>query len=266
MDTVSKFKVSIKGTGNPALVFVHGYGCDQSMWRFVAPEFAESHKTVLYDLAGMGEADTSSYDFARYSRLEAHAEDLGAILSELDLSDAVVVGHSVGATIACLAALRFADRIKALAMIAPSPCFINDAGYNGGFDRKDIDQLLELMEQNFFEWAQFVTPIVSGQDKDGSATGELTRAFCRNDPKIGKHFARVTFLSDHREDMAQVSQDALILQCTNDALAPTNVGEWLAEHMPGGDLREIEATGHCPHMTVPSMTITELRRFLERNG
>ncbi|NND41083.1 MAG: alpha/beta hydrolase [Silicimonas sp.] len=263
MSAITKCNVQVSGTGSTPLVFVHGYGCDQDMWRFVAPAFSDTHKTVLYDLTGIGESDSSAYDFPRYASLEAHAEDLGEILTELDLSDAIVVGHSVGATIACLAALRSSERIKALVLVAPSPCFINHDGYTGGFDHQDIQQLLELMEMNYFDWAQYVTPLIAGEKEAGETANELTRSFCRTDPAISKHFGRVTFLSDHRDDMSRVTHNALILQCSDDALAPTDVGAWLAKQMRGGQLREIEATGHCPHMTEPAKTIAEIRNFLE---
>ena len=209
MSATSKFHVTEAGSGTTPLIFVHGYGCDQNMWRFVAPSFADSHKTLCYDLTGMGGSDIKAYDLDRYAKLEAHADDLGAILSELDLNDAVIIGHSVGATIACLAALRYGDRIKALGLIAPSPSFINDGDYIGGFDRKDVEQLLDMMEQNFFDWTQYVTPLIAGQDPAGETSGELAQSFCRNDPTISKHFARVTFLADHREDIARVNHPAL---------------------------------------------------------
>lgn len=236
------------------------------MWRFVAPAFSSDHRIVLYDLTGMGASDSAAYDFARYSALEAHAGDLGAILEELDLSGAIVVGHSVGATIASLAALRHPERVRALILVAPSPSFIDDGEYTGGFGRQDIEQLLAMMEENYFDWARYVTPLIAGQSEAGETAGELNRSFCRSDPDISKHFARVTFLADHREDMARVGQPALIVQCSDDALAPTAVGAWLAAHMPAGELREIEATGHCPHMTEPEKTIAEMRGFLERLG
>lgn len=262
MSVTAKSNVKVAGSGSTPLVFVHGYGCDQNMWRFVAPDFEDTHRTVSYDLTGMGGSDSSAYDLDRYAKLEAHADDLGAILSELDMSDAVVIGHSVGATIACLAALRYGERIKALGLIAPSPSFINDGDYHGGFDRKDVEQLLDMMEQNFFDWAQQVTPLIAGQEPSGVTSGELAESFCRNDPRISKHFARVTFLADHREDIARVDHRALVLQCSDDALAPKDVGAWMARHMKGGELREIEATGHCPHLTEPAKTIAEIRGFL----
>ena len=264
LPATKKFNVKLSGSGSSSLVFVHGYGCDQNMWRFVAPSFADTHCVVSYDLAGMGGSDSRAYDLDRYATLEAHADDLGAILRELNMTGAIVIGHSVGATIACLAALRYGERIKALGLVAPSPSFINDGDYIGGFDRRDIEQLLDMMEQNFFDWAQHVTPLIAGQDPGGKTSGELVRSFCRNDPTISRHFARVTFLADHREDIARVEHPALVLQCSNDALAPRGVGAWMARHMKGGELREIEATGHCPHLTEPAQTTTEINKFIAR--
>lgn len=266
MSVIEKLNVQVARSGSAPLVFVHGYGCDQNMWRYVTPSFADTHRIITYDLTGMGGSDSTAYDFDRYARLEAHADDLGAILGELDIHDAVVIGHSVGATIACLAALRHGDRIKALGLVAPSPSFINDGGYIGGFERNDVEQLLDMMERNFFDWAQNVTPLIAGQGQDGDTSAELAQSFCRNDPTISKHFARVTFLADHREDIARVDHPAVILQCSNDALAPKEVGAWMAVQMKRGELREIEATGHCPHMTEPEKTVTEVRGFLEQLG
>lgn len=266
MSVLDRCNVTVTGTGAPTLVFVHGYGCDQNMWRFVAPRFAESHRIVLYDLVGMGESDYAAYHFDRYASLEGHAADLCAILEELEITDAVLVGHSVGATIACLAALQSPERVDALALVAPSPCFVNDDGYTGGFGRTDIDGLIEVMEENYLGWTSHVTPIISGQPEDGAVTSDLTQSFCRTDPVIAKHFGRVTFNADQRTEMSRVTHPALVLQCSDDALAPEAVGRWLADHMKGAEFRIIEATGHCPHMTEPEATTDELRGFLARIG
>lgn len=264
LTAIETSNAKVTGAGTGTLVFVHGYGCDQTMWRFVAPAFADSHRTVLYDLTGMGGSDYAAYDFDRYATLDGHAQDLVALLSELDITDAVLIGHSVGATIACLAALRAPERIRALALVAPSPSFINDPPYVGGFERQDIVGLIDMMERNYLGWTEQLAPVIAGQSPDGAATGDLTQSFCRTDPAIAKHFGRVTFLADHRDDMARVAHPALILQCSDDALAPPEVGTWLAKHMPKGQLRVIDTTGHCPHMTEPEATIRELRGFLDR--
>lgn len=263
MSIERKLNARVKGDGSPTLVFIHGYGCDQNMWRFVAPAFADRHRCLLYDLMGMGGSDYSSYDLSNYASLEAHAGDLEALLDAMDIKDAVLVGHSVGATIACLTALRGSERIRALALVAPSPSFINDGDYVGGFDRESIEGLIGLMEQNFLGWTEQVAPVISGQEADGATTEELSESFCRTDPKIAKHFGRVTFLADHRKEMSQVALPTLILQCRADALAPVEVGQWLEARMAQGRMEIIEATGHCPHMTDPEKTIGALRGFLE---
>ncbi len=262
MRSLRKNNVSISGSGSKTLVFVHGYGCDQSMWRFVAPQFELSHRVVLYDLTGMGQSDLSEYDFKAYRTLQRHADDLTAILEDLEVSDGVLIGHSVGATIACLAALKCPERISALALVAPSPSFMNDAAYTGGFDREALEGLVNLMDENFLGWTSRVTPTIAGEDRAGETAAELTQSFCRTDPAIAKHFGRITFLADHRADMKRVEAPAAIIQCTDDALAPVDVGVWLSENMKRGTLKFIEATGHCPHMTEPAKTTEAIREFL----
>lgn len=266
MSAITKLNVKMFGDKSPTLVFIHGYGCDQTMWRFVAPKFPETYRTVTYDLVGMGRSDHNAYDFQRYKTLEAHADDLGILMNELDIADAILVGHSVGATIACLASLRQLERVKGLVLVAPSPCFINDADYIGGFDRESLEGLIDTMEQNFLGWTEQVTPIIAGQAEDGNLTAELSKSFCQTDPAIAKHFGRVTFLADHRKEMPEVSVPTLVIQCSNDILAPTDVGEWLADSIGQANLSIIEATGHCPHITEPEKTTHELRSFLEQFG
>ncbi len=262
MNSLEKNNVTVSELGTQTLVFVHGYGCDQSMWRFVAPHFEASHRIVLYDLTGMGQSDLSAYDFHAYRTLQSHADDLTAILEDHEVTDCVVIGHSVGATIACLAALKCPERISSLALVAPSPSFLNDATYIGGFDRETLDGLVNLMDENFLGWTSRVTPTIAGEDNAGEVATELTQSFCRTDPAIAKHFGRITFLADHRDDMKRVEAPTVIIQCTDDALAPVDVGAWLAENMRHGTLKIIEATGHCPHMTEPEQTTKAIRQFL----
>lgn len=263
MSFLKNHNVTQSSDGGRTIVFVHGYGCDQNMWRYVVPLLFGTGKIVLYDLMGMGKSDAANYDFDRYQSLTGHAEDLVGILDELDAVDAVLVGHSVGGTIAALAAQMVPDRIKALALIAPSPCFINDADYVGGFDLETIEGLIDLMEQNFLGWTSQLVPTITGQKADGLASTELAESFCRANPKISKHFGRVTFLADHREDMSKIHCQTLIVQCSDDALAPLNVGNWLASAIPSSELKVVDATGHCPHMTEPAKTADLLAEFLE---
>lgn len=263
MSILNRNNVTVSGQGENTIVFAHGFGCDQSMWRFIAPEFERDHRVVLFDLTGCGRSDLNAYDRTAYSSLDAHADDILAILEELDLADVTLVGHSVSATTAALAGIKDARRISRLVLVAPSPCFLNDDTYVGGFSRADIEGLIAFMEENFLGWTEQMVPTIAGQPAGEPATDDLTRSFCRTDPAIAQHFGRVTFLSDRRQDMKSVRQPSLILQCETDALAPVSVGEWMAANMANGQLALLPVTGHCPHMTAPDLTIEAMRNFLK---
>ena len=241
---------------------VHGYGCDQTMWRLIKPAFSNDYKIVSIDLAGFGQSDLSAYDRSTYATLNGHATDILDICEELDLRDLVFVGHSVGAMIGVLAANRDPSRFSNLIMVAPSPCYINDGDYVGGFTPTDIDGLLELLDANFLGWSAQMAPVIMGQPDQPQLAEELTDSFCRTDPEIAKHFGRVTFLSDHRRDVMKVTTPTLILQCANDMLAPVAVGAWLHNAVPGSTLVNMQATGHCPHLSAPAETIAAMKSYL----
>lgn len=261
MSILTKNNVNVTGEGTRPMVFAHGFGCDQTMWRDVAPDFERDHKVVLFDLTGAGRSDLSAYDFKRYSTLDAHADDLVALSEALDLREAIVVGHSVSAITAALAAIKCPDRIAAVVMVSPSPCFLNDGDYVGGFSADDLEAMIEFMEENYLGWAAQTAPLIAGQPADEPASSTLTQSFCRTDPAIAQHFGRVTFLSDRRRDMPAVSVPTLIIQCTNDAIAPVAVGEWMHAVMPDSVLKIVPVTGHCPHMTAPAITVEAIRSF-----
>ena len=254
--------VHIEGQGLEAMVFVHGFGCDQNMWRFVEPEFRPDFRTVRYDLTGCGHSDLSRYDFQRHGTLHGHAEDLVALLRELDLTAVTLVGHSVSASIGMLAAIQEPRPFRRLVMVAPSPRYLDDEGYIGGFDLASIESLLETLDLNYFGWAANTAPLIMGNPDRPQLGQELASSFCRNDPKIASHFARVTFLSDHRNDLAQCKQPSLILQCREDVIAPLAVGEYLHRNLPKSKLVIMKATGHCPNLSAPAETIAEMRLFL----
>jgi len=259
--------VTVSGAqGAPALVFVHGFGCDQSMWHQVTPAFAESWKIVTYDLTGMGKSDLTAYDPERYADLDAHAADLADILSALDLRGAVLVGHSIGATIALRAADLAQERVARTVLVSPSPCFMNDpeTGYHGGFSKDELAGLLAFLDENHLGWSAQMAPTITGQPAGEPAAEDLTQSFCRTDPEIASHFGRVTFLGDFRETYATATRPALILHCNEDALVPMAVAEWMQSNTPGAALEVLEATGHCPHMTVPDKVIAAMSRHLER--
>jgi sigma-B regulation protein RsbQ len=244
------------------IVFAHGFGCDQNMWRFVAPEFEADHRVVLFDYVGGGGSDLDAYDPERYATLQGYADDVVEIARELDLIDAIFVGHSVSSMIGVLAAAREPERFTKLVMVGPSPRYIDDEGYTGGFTREDIDELLESMNANFLGWSSAMAPAIMGNADRPELGEELTESFCRTDPEIAARFARATFMSDNRADLATVSVPTLVLQCSDDVIAPTVVGEYVHRQIEGSKLIQLEATGHCPNLSAPRETIDAIRAFL----
>jgi sigma-B regulation protein RsbQ len=246
----------------PPMVFAHGFGCDQSMWRYVAPAFEADHRVVLFDVVGMGESDASAWSPERYSSLEGYATDVLEILEALDLRDVVFVGHSVSAMIGVLAAVRSPERFDKLVLVGPSPRYIDDDGYVGGFGPADIDELLASLESNYLGWSTAMAPVIMGNADKPELGQELTASFCRTDPAIAAEFARVTFLSDNRAELAQLQVPALVLQCADDVIAPDAVGAFVASSIPKSTLVRMRATGHCPNLSAPRETVDAIRAFL----
>jgi sigma-B regulation protein RsbQ len=244
-------------------MFAHGYGCDQSMWRQVVPAFSDQYKIVLFDYVGSGSSDTASFDRTRYSTLRGYALDIVEILTELDLKNVHFVGHSVSSMIGALAFLQAPDRFATLTMIGPSPCYINDEGYYGGFEREDIEGLLETLESNQVAWSASMAPVIMGNPANPEFASELEASFCRMDPYLANHFARVTFLSDNRSDLPKVTVSTLVLQCQQDAIAGLRVGEYVHKCLPKSQFVVMGATGHCPHLSSPKEVIRELKQFLK---
>jgi sigma-B regulation protein RsbQ len=257
---------NVRVLGNPdgrPMVFAHGFGCSQEMWRLLTPAFERDHRIVLYDLLGAGGSDLSAYDRGRYDSLHAHADDLVEILRALDLTDAVLVAHSVAAMIAVLAASRAPERVGALVLVGPSPRYINDGDYVGGFERADIDALLDTLDANYLGWSSTMAPLIMGNDARPELGQELTDSFCQVDPAIAAHFARVTFLSDNRRDLVSVTTPTLVVQCADDVIAPDAVGAYVHESIPGSELAVLAATGHCPHLSAPEELAAAMRRYLD---
>lgn len=244
------------------MVFVHGFGCDQRMWRLVAPAFEARYRVVLLDLTGAGCSDLAAYDARRYSSLAAHAEDVLAVVRALDLSEVILVGHSVSAMIGVLTAIAEPARFARLVLVAPSPRYLNDENYTGGFQPSDIEELLAAMDENYLGWSGAIAPVIMGPTAPAALTAELATSFCRTDPTIARHFARVTFLSDNRADLPRLPTTALVLQCANDALAPLAVGSYVHEHLPDSRLVVLDTSGHCPHLSAPHLTIAAITHFL----
>jgi sigma-B regulation protein RsbQ len=244
------------------MIFAHGFGCDQNMWRFVAPAFESEFRTVLFDHVGAGGSDLSAYEPAKYATLSGYADDLVEIARELRLKDAVFVGHSVSAMIGVLASLSAPDLFKSLVLIGPSPRYIDDEGYVGGFSAKQIAELLDFLSDNYMGWSAAMAPTIMGNADRPELGEELTNSFCRTDPEIAKAFARVTFMSDNRCDLPKVTIPSLILQCSEDVIAPREVGEYVHRNTPRSRLVLMRATGHCPNLSAPEETISAIRAFV----
>jgi sigma-B regulation protein RsbQ len=244
------------------IVFVHGFGCDQAMWRFVAPDFEVDHRVVLLDLVGAGNSDLSAYDPEKYSSLRGYAADIVEICRELELSDVVLVGHSVSAMIGVLAWQQAPELFGALVMVGPNPRYIDDGDYVGGFSRSDIAGLLDALDANHLGWSTQMAPVIMGNPEHPELAEELTNSFCRTDPDIARQFARVTFLSDNRADLPGVTIPTLVLQCSADAIAPEVVGRFVHESIPGSRFTLLAATGHVPHLSAPEETTAAIRAFL----
>ncbi len=245
------------------MVFAHGFGCDQHMWRFVAPDFEDEFHVVTFDHVGAGGSDLSTYDPARYSSLEGYARDVLEICQELELDDVIFVGHSVSSMIGVLAAVEEPERFAKLVLVAPSPRYIDDDdGYVGGFSEMDIDELLDSLASNYLGWSSAMAPVIMGNPDRPGLGEELTTSFCRTDPEIARHFAEVTFRSDNRAELALVGTPTLVLQCTNDAIAPLSVGQAVHDAMPDSTLVLLEATGHCPNLSAPDQTTEAIAAFV----
>lgn len=259
-------RLAVRETGNPAgapMLFAHGFGCDQSMWRFITPALASDHRIITFDYVGAGSSDRSAYDAERYASLDGYADDVLQIVRALDLRDVVMVAHSVSAMIAVLASIAEPERFAQLVLVTPSPRYLDDLPeYRGGFSPADIDGLLQMMDVNAMGWAAYLAPVVMGNPDRPELADDLEATFCSIDPSMARQFAQVTFLADNRADLGKVTTPSLLLQCRNDAVAPMSVGAYLAEHLPGSTLQIIEATGHCPHVSHPDETVAAIQAYL----
>jgi sigma-B regulation protein RsbQ len=262
MNVLTRNNVRVAGNGSATMVFAHGFGCDQTMWRFVAPALSARVRTVACDLVGSGGSDLSAYCRNKYGTLQGYADDLLEILDECATGPVIFVGHSVSTMIGLLATIKAPERFAAQVMVGPSPCYINDGDYVGGFNREDIEELLETLDANYLGWSSSMAPVIMGAPDRPELRAELSDSFCRNDPEIAKHFARVTFLSDHRADVPQSTVPALILQCSEDLIAPRSVGDYLSRHLPNSTLHIIDNVGHCPHMSAPTESSRAIDAFL----
>jgi sigma-B regulation protein RsbQ len=261
VSAVIRNNVHTAGTG-PAMVFAHGFGCDQNMWRHVSPAFEDKFQVVLFDHVGAGGSDLKAYDPKKYSTLAGYADDLVEIGNELGLKDAVFVGHSVSAMIGLLASLKAPGMFKSLVMVGPSPRYIDDENYVGGFKQQQIAELIDFLADNHMGWSNAMAPVIMGNPDRPELGAELTNSFCRTDPDIATEFARVTFNSDNRADLGKVTIPTLILQCSEDVIAPLAVGAYVHKQIPNSELVILKATGHCPNLSAPEEVISAMRGFV----
>ena len=263
-DVVSRNNVHV--LGNPAgrpVVFAHGFGCSQEIWRNVAPAFFADHKVVLFDHVGAGGSDTSAYDRGKYDSLDGYADDILELLAALDLTDVVFVGHSVSAMMGVVASVKDPSRFGRLMLVGPSPRYVDQGDYRGGFSQADIDGLLDSLDANYLGWSATMAPVITGNPDRPEVGAELTGLFCATDPTIARHFARVTFLSDNRLDLALVSVPTVVLQCSDDVIAPAVVGDYVHEQIPGSRLMTLTATGHLPSLSDPDELAAVIRANLQ---
>jgi sigma-B regulation protein RsbQ len=265
VEVVTRHNISFAGQSDAQpMLLAHGFGCDQNMWRHLVPRFVDDYRIVLFDHVGAGASDLAAYDPDRYSTLHGYADDVLRICRELDLREVVFVGHSVSAMIGVLAAARSPQMFARLVLIGPSPRYIDDEGYVGGFSRQDITDLLASLDSNYLGWSSAMAPVIMGRPDRPELGAELTESFCRTDPDIARRFATVTFMSDNRTDLELVTTPTLVLQCSDDVIAPDSVGTYVRDHMPAAELVKLKATGHCPNLSAPEETADAIEGFLRR--
>ena len=265
MDVHARHNINVVGVDDgPTILLVHGFGCDQNLWRHVVDELKSDFRLVLIDLVGSGSADPTAWDATKYSSLAGYAADILDIVDQLDLHDVVYVGHSVSAMIGALATIRDSSRFAKLVLLTPSPCYIDDGDYRVGFSEADIDELLQSLEQNYLGWSQAMAPVIMGTPERPELQDELAATFCRTDPECARVFARTTFLSDNRTDLPRISVPTLVVECAQDAIAPREVGAYVHAHISGSHKVTLDAFGHCPHVSAPAATAAAIAAFAGR--
>ena len=263
LDIFLRNNVRVFGKGVQPILFAHGFGCDQNMWRFITPAFEDDYQIILFDYVGSGKSDIRAYSAERYGTLNGYAQDILDICKALNLRNTIFIGHSVSSVISMLAAIQHPEYFSRLIFVGPSPCYINQPpDYMGGFERADIEELLNMMEKNYIGWANFLAPTIMQNAERPELAGELEQSFCSTDPVIARQFAEAVFFSDNRSDLAKVRTPSLIMQCSEDIIAPLEVGNYIHKHLPESVLRIMKATGHCPHLSHPDETIQVIKEYL----
>ena len=266
MSVQQRNDVHVIGKGPLTMIFSHGFGCDQNMWRLIAPQYVSRFRTITFDLVGAGGSDLNAYDVQKYSSLSGYADDLLEIINAFAQGPVVFVGHSVSAMVGLLAGIRAPEKFIGHVMVGPSPCYISDGDYVGGFTRDDIHSLLDTLDSNYLGWASSMAPAIMGVPNQPELGVELTQSFCRTDPDIARQFAHVTFLSDNRADLPKLQTPTLIVQSSDDFIAPVAVGEYLQRTLPNATLRVVDNVGHCPHLSAPCASVNAINDFLAALG
>ncbi len=261
MSVMKRNNIKIMGEGTQVIMFGHGFGCSQEMWQYIVPAFERDYRIILFDYVGSGHSDANFYTSERYSSLQGYAQDVLEIVEELQLEQVIFVGHSVSGMIGMLAAIAQPQRFSKLIMVGPSPCYINEGDYQGGFEKSDIDELLTMMEMNFTGWASYLAPIAMHEENKHQAAA-LEESFVSTNPRIAREFAEATFFADYRHRLHELQTPTLLLQCAEDSIVPLNVGVYLQEHIKNSELQVMEAKGHYPHLSHPTETIVKIKAYI----
>lgn len=263
MNVVERNNVRIIGEGEQTIICAHGFGCEQSMWQYIAPSFTEKYKLVLFDYVGAGLSDLSAYSTDKYATLDGYKQDVLDLVDGLQLENSIFIGHSISSMIGMLAAIERPEIFEKIIMIGPSPCYLNKSdGFQGGFEESDVWELLELMEINFSGWASYMAPTTMGDDATQELKDGLRDVFVSTNPKIAREFAEVTFFSDYRSRLSELTVPTLIVQCSEDSIVPLHVGEYLHENLGNSELKVMQAKGHYPHISHPVETVELITNFL----
>lgn len=265
VDVLKRNNVRVTGRGEQAIIFAHGFGCDQNVWRYLITEFENSYRIIVFDFVGSGQSDLTAYNSQRYSSLDGYALDVIEVLEKINLKSVIFIGHSVACMIGMKAAIARPEYFQSLIFVAPSPCYMIDDSYNGGMERAHLEALFDVMDSNYLGWSSSMAPLIMGNPERPELGEELTANFCATDPDIAREFARVTFLSDNRADLKMLKTPSLTLQCSSDILAPIEVGHYIHENTVNNTLVILSATGHCPHMSHPEETIQAISSYIKND-
>ncbi|WP_186576055.1 alpha/beta fold hydrolase [Aquibacillus kalidii] len=260
---ITRNNVKVRGTGKQPMIFAPGFNFDQNVWSKVSKEFEKDYQVVLFDYVGFGESDIHAYDPSKYSTITGYVEDLLDICSELNMSEAVFIGHSIGSMIGMLASIKAPNLFSKLIMIGPSPYLQNEPPhYIGGFEKEDLTGLMDMLDKNYMSWATNVAATIVNDPTSSNIATEIEDLFSQNDPYITRKFADVVFFSDNRKYIPQVTVPSFIIQCSDDIFVPTTVAEYMHKHLSNSTITYAKAIGHCPHLSHPNETIDIINEYL----